>query len=70
MPDNTPPILLDVTAAAAALGMTKDAVRKAIYRGTMRARAVAIAGGFAYRIDPAEVTRYATEHRTPRLADR
>lgn len=58
---------LTIRAAAAALTMTPAGVRKAIYRGTLRARAVSMpGGGFAYRIASEDVERYRDDHRTPR----
>lgn len=61
---------LDVTAVAAALGVKRSAIRKAIARGTLAARRVESGTGYKYVIDATEVDRYAREHRVTRLADR
>lgn len=59
---------MEVSEVAEALGMSKGAVRKAIARGTMKARVViggprgnGTAKGY-YDIDPAEVERYRIAH--------
>jgi len=57
---------LDVIAVAAALGMTKYAVRKAIARGTLAARRVRAPKGTKYVVPASEINRYATEHRMKR----
>lgn len=63
MTDDT---LLDVRAAAERLGMTEDAVRKAIARGTLAARRARLGRGRRFVVDDRELTRYMREHRTPR----
>lgn len=58
---------LGVTAVAAALGTKRSAVRKAIVRGTLRARKETTAdGGYRWLVPVEEVDRYAREHRTER----
>jgi hypothetical protein len=57
---------LDVAAVALRLDMTKDAVRKAIRRGTLAARQVRLGRGRKYLVDDREVVRYIRDHRTER----
>jgi hypothetical protein len=57
---------LDVAAVALRLDMTKDAVRKAIRRGTLAARHVRLGRGRKYLVDDREVVRYIRDHRTER----
>lgn len=59
-------MMMGVSAAAAALGMTPGAVRKAIVRGTLAAT-LAAGGrrGSEYAISDAEVERYRRDHLRP-----
>ena len=59
---------LDVRAVALALGVTPDAVRKAIARGAMAARLSPGPKGRRYVVDPNEVARYRRENRVERKA--
>ena len=63
---------MEVAEIAESLGMSKDAVRKAITRGTMKAKIViggprgtGTAEGY-YVVEPEEVERYRTESRRKR----
>lgn len=63
---------LTVPEVATALDMTQSGVRKAIARGSMRARVVT-PGKYTeweHVVDRDEVERYRRDHRTPRLAQR
>jgi hypothetical protein len=55
-----------VTQAAYSLGMTRDAVLKAIRRGTLAATLVPGPTGDGYHIRWTEIERYRDQHRTPR----
>jgi len=66
----TPPLPgLGVAEVARVLKSSRSAVRKAIIRGTLHANTYKDEWGQSvYRVDPAEVVRYQTEHRTERRA--